>query len=195
MLINNQKRTIVHLFKDFTTIHTITSIAKELNLSRVGIWKIIAELTTIKYITAKKLGTGKTSTEIIQLQWNPILERAMALYLTEEAWVQSRWCNTFKEYEKNADFLIIYGSILHNPKQADDIDILGISKNFDKIDTITNKTQQTQIKKIHSIWFTEKELEIELKKPNKAMIDAVKTGIVLFGIDNYIKFMKKNQRT
>ena len=197
MLIDNQKRVLLHLFKDFSTIHTITSIAKELNLSRVGIWKIIAELSIIKYITAKKVGIGKTSTELIQLNWNPVLERALALFLTEEACMQSRWCNTFKEYEKNTGFLIIYGSILHNPKTADDIDILGIGKNFDKIETITNKTQQTQIKKIHSIWFTEKELEAEIKKQNKAMIDAIKTGIVLFGIDNYIQFMKRmhNERS
>ena len=43
---------------------------------------------------------------------------------------------------------------------------------------------------------TEEEFANELKKQNKAYLDAIKKGIVLFGIDDYIKFIKslKNER-
>ena len=52
------------------------------------------------------------------------------------------------------------------------------------------KIQKTQVKKIHSIQFTPEELKKELKKPNKAFIDAIKKGIILFGQEKFIKFMR-----
>jgi predicted nucleotidyltransferase len=95
--------------------------------------------------------------------------------------------------------LIIFGSILNASKEANDIDILAIVKNknsFRMIDSITLKIQKTQSKKIHMIDLTEEEFANELKKQNKAYLDAIKKGIVLFGIDDYIKFIKslKNER-
>ena len=50
--------------------------------------------------------------------------------------------------------------------------------------------QQTQIKKIHYIDITEKEFKEEIKiNKNKAYLDAFKKGIVLFGQDDYVKFV------
>src|SRR3989344_5887351 len=116
------------LLKDFTPNHTITSLAKELKITRTGMWKILKKLEKQQYIKLKNIGTGKTSTYIIKLNWNILTEKALALYLTEESLKQSRWVNNFEELKDKVDFLIIYGSILHNQEQANDIDIMGIAK-------------------------------------------------------------------
>ena len=50
--------------------------------------------------------------------------------------------------------------------------------------------QKTQIKKIHALNFTEAEFKQELQKLNKAFIDAIKKGIILFGQEKFIKFLK-----
>ena len=53
------------------------------------------------------------------------------------------------------------------------------------------KLQQTQIKKIHFIDLSDGELREELKtNKNKAYLDALKKGIVLFGQDDYVKFIR-----
>ena len=52
------------------------------------------------------------------------------------------------------------------------------------------KLQQSQLKKIHFIDLTGKEFkeEIEINK-NKAYIDALKKGVILFGQEDYVKFI------
>lgn len=180
------------LLKDFTIKPTITSLAKELCMSRVGIWKILKKLEKEKLILLSHIGAGKTSTYVIHLNWdNPLLEKTLALLLTEEAIKNQRWLDNFKEFENKVDFLIIYGSILYS-KEANDIDILGITKKnkFIETESIIAKIQKTQVKKIHALNFTAAEFKQELEKPNKVFIDAIKKGIVLFGQERFIKFIK-----
>src|SRR3989344_5167897 len=183
------KKVLIHLIKDFSSTHTITTLAKELDLSRVGVWKILNRLN--KYIFIKSVGTGKTSTSIITLNWeNPLVDKTLSLYLTEEAVEQRRWQVNFSELEKATNFVILYGSILHSSQKAKDIDIFGIApkKNFVKIQVIIDKVQKAQSKKIHSINFSESEFKSELRKPNKVFIDAIKKGVILFGQENFVKF-------
>ena len=178
------------LLKEFSLEHTITSLSKEAGISRVGAWKILKKLEKENLILLSRLGKGKTSINKIKLNWdNPVLEKILSLILTEEAIKNQRWINAFKDLENKVDFLIIYGSIIHSPKEANDIDIIGITNKFPEIEKITSKIQKTHIKKIHPINMTEKEFKIELQK-NNAFIDAVKKGIILFGQEKFIKFLR-----
>ncbi len=193
--IKNTKRALLILLKDFSRTHTITSLAKELSLSRVGVWKLVQKLKEEKLVIFHPVGSGKTSTVLITLNWDNILvEKRLLVYLTEEALVQKRWMHTFTELERTADFLILYGSILPSPKEAHDVDIMAVvsgTNRFVSMDTAITKIQKTEMKKIHTVLFGRKELINELKKSNKAFIDALKKGTVLFGQEDYLLFMKK----
>ena len=187
------KKIMLVLFKNFSIKHTITSLAKELNLSRVWIWKILKKLEVEKYILIESVGSGKTSTSIIKINWdNLLVDKTLALYLTEESINQRRWRINFAELEREIDFFIIYGSIINSPNQANDIDVLGITKKnkFVRIQKIFDNIQKTESKKIHIINFTASEFRKELKDGNKAFIDAINKGIILFGQENFVKFMK-----
>lgn len=191
---NNPKKVLLTLLKDFSTTQTITFLTKPLDLTRVAVWNILQKLAFEKYITLHQIGEGKTSTFIVKLNWDNILvEKALALYLTEEVLLQKRWGVNFKALEKEVNFLILYGSILHSPQQAHDIDILCIAdkKSFVKIQQEINSIQKTTHKKIHAIQFTEQEFLSELRKPNEAFVDAIKKGIVLYGQENFIQSIKK----
>ncbi len=183
-----------YLFKNILGKITITQLSKETKLSRVGVWKTIKKMQSEKLINLSKVGSGKTSTYIISLNWDNILiEKKLSLSLTEDALKNERWLNNFAELKDKVEFLILYGSILHSPKEANDIDIMGVisdKKEFVNAEKIILKTQKTQLKKIHSLFFTKQELEEEINKSNKAFIDAIKKGIILFGQDKFIKFIK-----
>ncbi len=188
------RRVLLHLLKDFSGTHTITTLAKGLGLSRVGIWKVLKKLKEGKYVSLKSVGKGKTSASIVKINWeNPLVEKTLSLYLTEEAIKQRRWQVNFLELENVVDFAILYGSILHSPQEARDIDILGVAhkKNFVKIQAVNDKVQKTQSKKIHAINFTENEFKTELQKSNKAFIDAIRKGVILFRQENFVKFMEE----
>lgn len=181
------------LLKDFTIKPTITAVAKEIGMSRVGIWKVLKKLETEKLIVLSPIGAGKTSAYRISLNWdNPLTEKNLVIALTEDALKNQMWLSNFAELESKVDFLIIYGSIIHSPKEANDIDILGvISKNkFLEIEESIKKIQKTQIRKIHALSFTQAEFKQELEKPNKVFIDAIKKGIILFGQEKFIKFIR-----
>ena len=174
------------LLKDFTIKPTITFLAKEIGMSRVGTWKILKKLEAEKLIILSPIGAGKTSAYSISLNWeNPIVEKTLSVALTEDALKNQRWLSNFAELEDKVDFLLMYGSIIHSPKEANDIDILGV----------TNKNKfleiEESIKKIHAINFTPAEFKGELENPNKAFIDAIKKGIILFGQEKFIKFIKR----
>ena len=105
--------------------------------------------------------------------------------------------SNFEELKGKTEFTILYGSILISPKEANDIDILEIvsnKNNFLKIENVIQRIQKTQLKKIHSESFTKSEFEKEIRKPNKIFIDAIKKGIVLFGQEKFIKFVKNIQK-
>lgn len=182
------------LLKDFTIKPTITSLAKEVGLSRVGTWKLLKKMQSEKLVILSKIGSGKTNPYSISLNWDSLLvEKNLALHLTKDALKNQRWINNFAELENKVNFLILYGSIINAPQEANDIDILGVASsknNFTKIEESIKKIQKTQMKKIHAIIFTPIEFRQELGKPNKAFIDAIKKGIILFGQEKFIKFMR-----
>lgn len=189
----NESKIMLLLLKGYSAMHTITSIAKSLKISRVGAWKIIQKLASKDYIKLKPIGQGKTSISVVSINWDNVLaEKSLALYLTEEAMERRRWMMDFAEIENLTDFTILYGSILSSPKEANDIDILSIAekKNLLKINSIIETIQKTQNRKIHAINLTEAEFKEELGSQNRAFIDALKKGVVLFGQENFIKFIK-----
>ena len=182
------------LSKDFLAEHTITSLSESLNLTRMGIWKAIKALANDKIVILKTMGTGKTSTYSIKLNWeNPLLERTISIILLEDAMNNQKWISNFAEFEDKVSFLIMFGSILNSPKEANDIDLIAVLDNkikFKQIDEIISKIQKSQAKRIHLIDLTKEEFKEELMKQNKAYIGAMKKGIILFGQDNFIKFIR-----
>ena len=185
------------LLKETFAMHTATSIAKALNITRQGIWKTINKLAENKLINLEYVGDAKTSTATMKLNWpNPVTEKTLSLILTKESLKQQRWRVNFAELEKNVKFLVLFGSILNNPKEVNDIDIIAVvnKKKFKAVEEITAKAQQTQIKKIHLVDLTEREFGQELKKTNNAYIDAIKKGVILYGQDNFIQFMRDLQK-
>ena len=59
-----------------------------------------------------------------------------------------------------------------------------------QIDEILNKLQIAQQKKIHDINFSQQDFKNELKRPNKAFVHAIQTGIILYGQEKFIKFIR-----
>ncbi len=182
------------ILKDITNKHTVTTISKEKKISRVRSWKLLKELQKEDLIKLSPVGNVKTSVQEVILNWNnPLLDKILALLLTEDALKQKKWRNNFKDLEHQINFLILFGSILHSPNEANDIDILNFvsnEENFVKIDKTITNIQISLNKKIHAINITEKEFMHELNEKNRAYVEALKKGIVLFGQENFIKFIK-----
>ncbi|MBI4980682.1 HTH domain-containing protein [Candidatus Woesearchaeota archaeon] len=192
-MITTTQKILIALIKDFSATHTATSLAQQLKMSRWGVWKIIKKLQQEEIIVIKPTGKGKTSAQTIHLNWsNKLTEKTITLALAQESSNYQRWCFNFAELEKEADFLLLYGSVLHSPKTAGDIDILSVAKEnkLSRINKLIFAIQKTQEKKIHSYNFTAKEFVQELQQPNKVFVDALNKGVVLFGQEKFVQFIK-----
>lgn len=187
------EKILIILFKEPFIKHTATSLAKTLNITRQGLWKSLNKLAEDKLVILESIGNTKKSVVNISLQWeNSITIKTLSLLLTKESSEYERWKINFAELENYTSFMILFGSIICSSKQAKDIDILAIVNNknsFKLISEAVSKIQKTQAKKVHLIDLTKKEFREELKKQNKGYIDALKKGVVLFGQDDYIKFI------
>ncbi len=187
-------RVVLLLLKDFSSMHTITSLGKELGMTRSGMWKVLKRLEPRKYIVTKATGK-KTSTIIPKLNFrNDLLDKYLVLALSMETADYERWVFNFSEMKEHVSFFILYGSVLKSYAKAEDIDVIGVvpgGKGFKALHYSLDKIQKSESKRIHAINFTESEFREELLKPNKALVEAVKKGIVLFGQENFMRFMKK----
>lgn len=192
---NNKEKILKLLLKDISKKHSVTTLAKEIGVSRVGTWKILKKLQKEELIILNQKENGKTNIYEMTINWaNPLIEKTLSLILTKDATNQKRWLWEFNQLEKCANFTILYGSILHSPEKANDIDLLNIvskKNNFVKINKILLEKQTALAKKVHDINFTPKEFRTELKNQNKAFIHAIKTGIVLYGQENFVKFIRE----
>ncbi len=188
---------LMMLLKEPFTRHTATSLAKSLNITRQGLWKSLNKLAESKLIVLEPIGNTKKSAVTVRVEWSLVVIKTLSLLLTKESLEYERWMVNFAELENYASFVILFGSILHNSKKANDIDILVIvsnKHNFKQVDESTSKIQKTQAKKIHLIELTDKEFMKGLKSRNKAYLDALKKGVVLFGQDNYTKFVEETTK-
>lgn len=191
--ITKEEKILSILLKEQFETHTATSLAKALGVTRQGVWKSLNKLHADKLISLEQVGNARTSTSMIKLNWEtPLTEKVLSLSLTKESLKFQKWRFDFNKLGQKTKFVILFGSIIHSPKEANDIDLLIIA-NKDKIGEIGKillNIQQTQLKKVHSTNLTIQELEKELKKPNKILVDAIKRGVILFGQDSFIEFMR-----
>ncbi len=197
--IKTTERVLLILLKEPFVKHTATSLAKALNITRQGLWKSLNKLRESKLIILESMGSTKKSVISLKLQWkSPVTQKTLSLLLTKESLEYERWRVNFAELENYTSFFILFGSVLRNSKEANDIDILAVvnnKNNFKLINEVILKLQKTQAKKIYLIDLTEEEFKEELKKQNRAYLDAIKKGIILFGQDNYIKFIERTRET
>ncbi len=191
---NLEGRVILSIFRGFSRRWTISSLSEKLGNSRVGVWKAVKKLEKEKFVLVEKIGSGKTSMTLVTLNFGNILvEKLISYYLTKFAVKRKRWLVNFSELESECEFLILFGSVLHSYKKASDIDLVVVAKKgkFLKVQSVLDAAQMTLDKRIHAIKFTENEFQYELLKPNKAFIESVDKGVILFGQDKFVQFMKK----
>src|SRR3989344_666316 len=104
---NTESKILKILLKQFSITWTVTSLSNEIKISRVGIWKVLKKLEKEGLIVLTQIGQGKTSTASIKLNWeNIILEKKLALILTEETLDYQRWLKSFEEIKKG---VVLFG--------------------------------------------------------------------------------------
>lgn len=189
LLTKKESEVLLKLFKDFGNDYNANSLSKEIAISSRGALKILKKLEKENILFGKKL--GKARFYKLNLEDLYVRKTMETLLIAESREKAQRWIEEFKEIFNSTNVVIIFGSIIKNPKHANDIDVIFIYKKQDyrKIANFIFEKNKVLFKKIHDIPQTMENFKDNLKN-NKAIIDAIRTGYVLHGFDKVVEAIK-----
>ena len=187
-MLSKEQEIIKILFKDFLNVYNSRSISKIAGVSHAGAFKILKRLEKRNIVSSAKI--GKAIIYSLNLE-NPIAIREIEMILTIEAQSYKRWIEEFAGLKDKSLFAILFGSVIRNEKEAKDIDLLVVvdKDNYQEIRKIINERNKILAKKVHLIIQSMKDFKKDVKTKNKAILEILKNGIVLFGQENIIKAM------
>jgi len=189
MKLTKEKEIIQRIFKDFQTLYNSRSISKLVGISHAGSFKILKKLEKRGIVISRKIGNASIYSLALA---NPLARKEIELSLLTDAQNHKRWLEEFKDLEDISDFVVLFGSVIRNESSARDIDILVVAEknNFNKIKEVIKERNKISNKKIHLILQEPEEFHKDLNNKNKAILEIIKTGIVLSGQDNFVRSIK-----
>ncbi len=100
-----------------------------------------------------------------------------------------RWAREFENFK--AEAIILFGSVLR-VKSYNDADVLLLvdSKKHAVVRDQVKEKNTILIKPVHPVWQTLTDLEKNLTKPDKVVIEILKTGVVLKGQETIAKVLE-----
>ena len=188
-LTKKEREILLILFKDFANFYNANSISKIIKTSHVGAQKIFKRLLNENLVISKTIGKSIT----YKLNFNEnYVSQLIAFLLADEANNFKRWKEEFIGLFAEGRIIILFGSTVKDYAHANDIDVMIVieNKEIKEINNILKEKEEILPKRIHAIKLTSQDLSNNIKNKNKAIIDLVKNGIVLYGQEEYVEIVK-----
>ncbi|MDO8741384.1 MAG: winged helix-turn-helix domain-containing protein [Candidatus Woesearchaeota archaeon] len=188
----NEMLFILGIFKNPATEYNASSIARAMGISPMGALKIARRIEKEGIIVSRQLGRARFYQLALE---NDYVREYIKFLLKREAEQASSYVKVWlREISKikNADFALLFGSVLNKQKEAKDVDVLlaAEQKRFQKLKKEVEKINFVNIKKLHPIYQSKEDIKSNIKKQDKIILNAIK-GIVAFGEDTFIDVMKR----
>ncbi len=191
-LTKNEARVINFLIRNFTEKYSINQLTRELDLSPMGGYKILKRLEAQEILVPEKMGNS--------VFYSIDLNNEIAIKVSELILSQKKENPDLEVLVENLDglkdisySLIVFGSFIENPKEANDIDILVLSdsSNYRKLKKKIEEINSISAKEIHPVFQTEKDLEQNLREKDQVILDIIRKGFILWGSRYIVKAIKK----
>ena len=185
-LTKKEQEALLIIYKDVANFYNANSLSKELKITQVGTMKLLKRFEKNNILLSKRI--GKSIVYKINIE-DEFVQKLIAFALINEASNYPRWKDEFKSLYKEDRILLFYGSASRNYSNAKEIDIFIIinKKDSNEVNKKIEKIQSILPKSIHTIKATKEDLVKNIKEKNKAMMEIIKTAIVLCGYDKYME--------
>ncbi|MBN1386709.1 hypothetical protein JW968_07125 [Candidatus Woesearchaeota archaeon] len=173
--------------------YNANSISKKANITPMGALKILKRLEKEGVLKSSKIGQAT----IYRISNAEYAKRYVSLMLSREALHAPprirRWITELRKI-RNADIIILFGSVLRKP-DPNDIDALLITdkRRFRRLQKEVNEINKVNPKKIHPLYQTSGEIQENVKKEHKPILDAIK-GILVTGEDQFIRVYHESRK-
>ena len=188
MIPKNTKKIILYLLRNLELVN-INQISKKLSISVGSAFKILKELEKSNIVISNNLGNAK----FYQINLN-----------NEET---IRWCEIFlseerrnlKGYSKiyageiqkfeHAELIILFGSVLSN-RDFNDVDVLFITNKPKEVTKFCLNLSKIRTKPVVPLILKKEDFIKEIKNKKEAVLNILKTGIVLRGESIFLEVLK-----
>ena len=188
MIPKNTIKIIRYLLRNFE-LRNINQISKEINISLGSTFKILKDLEKNEIVLLKKLGNANYY--ILNLK-NQETNRLCELILLEEKRNLKGYAKIYSgeiKNFKNADLIILFGSILKN-KQFNDVDVLFVTNKIKEVNKFCLEISKIRTKPITPLILKKSDLVKEIDNRKESILEIIKTGIVLKGESVFLEVIK-----
>ena len=190
MLTKNEKKVIKTLLFSFWEEYSINEIARRCSLAPNGALKILKKFAEEGIITLKKIGNISSYTLDFT---NPKTRSMLELSLIEDAntKVKNR-IEDLRELQKITEAAIIFGSYITEKESPEDMDLFFVlnKENFKKYKGESKKIYPSMPLKVHEVLQTPEDLEKNISKKDKVIMEILRKGFILWGQNRIIGAIK-----
>ncbi|MFH0875888.1 MAG: hypothetical protein V1859_08165 [archaeon] len=186
MITDNEKKVLKYIMVYSSSYPSINKIAKDTNLSPNGAYKILKKFEAEKIINYRQISNIK-SYYINYEKAKNMLELALTEKITDKK-IMYR-IDDLSKLQLLTKSCILFGSYIKGKENPNDLDVLYI---IEKTKFSEFKEKLVNIKeispvKIHDIIQSEQDLTSNIKKKEKALLDAIFTGKTIWGQKTIVK--------
>jgi len=188
MIPKNTKKIILYLIKNLELVN-INQISKKLSISVGSAFKILMELEKNNIVSSSSLGNAKFYQISLNneeaIRWGEIL-------LSEERKNLKGYSKIYgEEIQKfeHAELIILFGSVLSN-KDFNDVDVLFTTNKPKEVTKFCLSLSKIRTKPIVPLILKKEDLIKEIKDKKEAVLNILKTGIILKGESIFLDVLK-----
>ena len=184
---SNEKKALIRIFKDLDSYYNANSLSKKLDISRIGMRKILKKLEKKEILFSKNIGRAI----VYKINFSDYVQDVITFLLSDEANDFKRWKKEFEFLFKGDRVVLIYGSAIKNYSKARDIDLMVIgNKKTGEMESRLNNKQKILPKEIHIIEMSYNDFLRNIKHRQKSMMDVVQSAVVLYGQNKYVRLVE-----
>lgn len=187
----NEAGALEFLTRNFSGDYSINQLARELGLSPSGTHKILKKLEKHGLLIQKKIGNGLfykinfSSQDALDACRFALIEKKLTPYVKV-------WTKDLEVLREKTELALLFGSLLTKGKEARDVDVLLVfeRRNIIAVESIIEKINKLKPKKIHAVYQTKEDFIKNIKNRDSAILNEIKTGVVLWGRDFFLEAIK-----
>jgi DNA-binding Lrp family transcriptional regulator len=193
MITKNESKVLRMVLMAFEEDYSINHIAKQCNLTPNGTLKILKKFESLGVLKLKKVAninsykinfTDNKTKSILELSLIPEISGKLKFRMED-----------LKPLKDISEICIIFGTYIDEKKQPNDLDIFFVIKeeDFDKYKTLSRKIYQTIPIKVQDVLQTKKDLNKNILKKDKVIMEIFRKGVILWGYDKAIKIIENGR--
>ncbi|MFH1249062.1 MAG: nucleotidyltransferase domain-containing protein [archaeon] len=188
MIPKNTKKIMLYLLRNLDLVN-INQISNILDISVGSVFKILKGLEENKIVLCDNLGNAKFYK--INFRSEESLKLCELLLIEERRILKGYpkiYANEIMNFE-HGQLIILFGSVLKG-REFNDVDVLFISKKPKQVADFCLNLSKIRSKPIIPLILNQEDLVKEIKNKKDAILDIIKTGIILKGESLFLDIIK-----